>query len=120
DLEDGARHLLTPLKGLPWIGRGTQRDLGSRIEPCQFLFQQPLRILLVEDVVLEALRCKLHELMGVARIAVAARELAASIWIDGVSKWESAPRGGLREDRARFQRPVLGQVAFGIERRLGC
>ena len=54
---------------------------------------------------------QLHELVGVAGVAVAAAELAAAVGVDAVGEAQAAVRGGAIEDAADFERLELDEVA---------
>ena len=61
-------------------------NLGSRLQPLQLLLQKPGAVLLKVNLSLEVFRRQFQELMRIARVAVAAAELAAAVGIDGVGK----------------------------------
>ena len=94
DFEDGPGDAGGTLDGLVRIRGGAEGDFAGGVDLLKFLFEQPGGILLKEDEALKEVRVvevgstdlRLgwgEELVGVARVAVAARELAASVGVDG-------------------------------------
>jgi len=70
-------------------------------------------VLLDEDLLLERVAiAHLHELVGVARIAVLAGKFAAAIGIDRPRERQAVAGGAFGEDRARIQGEVLHVVAL--------
>src|SRR5690242_14816539 len=82
--EDSARHFVASLGGLIGISRGAESNRLVTFYFAQFMAQQVRRVLLDVNFLLELHAvAHLHELVGVAGVAVAAAELASAIGIDG-------------------------------------
>src|SRR5262249_47245911 len=82
-LHDGARHPEFPLRRLIGIGGGAYRDALARAHLLELLPQEPRAMLLDVDLALEVQAiAQLHELVGIARVAVLAGKLAPPVWID--------------------------------------
>ncbi len=110
--EQAARHLRCSLDGLVRIRRCADRNLLARANVAQLLPQQPRGVLLDEDLALKILRvAQLHKLVGIARVAVAAGELAPAIGVDALGKDLPPFRDGVVENGAHRQRPEFDQVA---------
>ena len=95
--EDGKNALRDAQSALDWlvgVGGCADGDLLAGTDLAQLLPEEPGGVVLGEDFALEVGRiAELHELVGVARIAVAAGKLAAAVGVDGPGETESAARG---------------------------
>src|ERR1017187_5963686 len=112
-LQDCPRHLKTPLRRLIGISRRANGNLLSTLDLFQFRSQKRRRLLLDKNLSFELHAvAQFHELVGIARIAILAGELAAAIRIDGPGKGKIAPAHHPIEQRSRPQREVLDVVPF--------
>ena len=91
DLEQTAGDFGAALDGLVGVGGGADGDFLAALESAQLLLEQPGGVLLDEDLALEVLGlAELHIFVGVAGVAVAAGELAATIGIDASGEGKTA------------------------------
>ena len=117
--ENAACDFVAALGRLVGIGCSAERDGFPRPHPPQFAPQHVSRVLFDVDLLLElGAVAHFHEFMGVAGIAVAATEFAASVRIDGPGEWHSASTGravqqGFREEGEVFDVAPLAQ-GFGL------
>src|SRR3954453_12746921 len=110
--------------GLVWIGSRPDRDLLTPTNFLQVAPQQPGGFFLHEDLVLELGGITdLHELVGVARIAVLTGKLAAAVGIDGPGEGKIAAGLASVEDRPDRQRKELDLMSaihvLGLAGKLG-
>src|ERR1700733_1469255 len=117
DFQEGTRDELLPFQGLEGVRCGAQSNLGSRLQLLQFLCKKPRGIFLEIDLVFKVFGCELKKLVGKARVAVSAGELAPSIGIDGVGEGQSSFRGNFVQNGARRERLVFSEAAGRVE---GC
>src|SRR5207302_8878890 len=111
--ENSVRDSIATLGGLVGIGRGTEGNAFSPLDAPQFAAQQVRGVLLDVDFLLELYTvAHLHELVGVAGVAVFARELAAAIGIDGPGERKTATAGAAVENRFRRECEVFNVVAL--------
>src|SRR5262249_30419636 len=109
---DGARHSEFPLRRLVRIGGGADGDALTRAHLLELLAQEPGAVLLDVNLALKIQAvAQLHELVGVARVAVFAGKLASPVGIDHPG--EGHARGvAAREDAAVVERDVVNFVPF--------
>ncbi len=108
-----ARDFVAALGGLVRIGSSAEGDGFAGLYPAQFLAQQFGGVLLDVDFLFELHAvAHLHELVGVARVAVLAAELAAAIGIDGPGEGQSAVADAAVQQRLGGEREVFDVVAF--------
>ena len=99
--QDSARHFEALLGRLIGIGGGADGDLLAGLNLAQLLAQQLRGLLLDVDLPLEVgAVAHLHELVGVARVAIFAGELASAIGIDGPSEGHAVDGAAVEQGAA--------------------
>jgi hypothetical protein len=120
DLQQGARDALRSLQGLIGICSCAQCDLGAGFQLRKFLVEEPGRVFLEVDLVLELVGIPdLQELVGETGITITAGELTTAVGIDGMGEGQSAPGDGFAEDGAGGDGTILGEAAGGVQGREG-
>ncbi len=97
--------------GLIGLGGGAEGDLVGGVHFAELLLEEPGGVLFEKDEALEGEGvAQLHELVGVAGVAVFAAELAAAVGVDAPSDPAHALGGGFVEDAADFERFKFDEV----------
>src|SRR5215471_13181547 len=118
-LKYGACHLEALFRWLIRIGCGAYGDLLARLYLAKFLAKQVRGVLLDVDLALEVQAiAHLHELMGVARVAVFAGKLAAPVRIDGPAEGHALDCAAVQQ-RLHRQCEVFDIVPFANGLSLG-
>src|ERR1700682_3628558 len=119
-LEDCARNLETPLRRLIRIRRRANRYLLVTLDLFQLGPQEPRSLLLDENLSFEVHAVpQFHELVCVARVAVLAGKLAATIRIDRRHEGQIAAAYHPAEQGSRSEGKVFNVVSLAQRLRLG-
>src|SRR5579859_60510 len=111
--ENSAGNLVTAFGGLIGIRCGTEGDRLMRLHTPQFVPQQIRGVLLHVNLLLEVHAVPhFHEFVRVARIAVAASELASAVGIDRPGKWHLTFADAPVEQRLGREGEILDVMPF--------